>query len=131
MSNADLFINITNDAWFGDTPAPHQHAVLITSHEWGRPLLRIAYTGVSFVVEPHGAIKYETKPFVEEARVEELRLGKIQTLYRMGGWLFPWLGWNKYVSPLSKQRINQNKAERIQSKLILRIPRHSESQIMI
>ena len=93
MSNADLFINITNDAWFGDTPAPHQHAMLTTVQaiEWGRPLLRIAYTGVSFVVEPHGVIKYETKPFVEEARVEELRLGKIQTIYRMGGWIFPWL----------------------------------------
>ena len=36
MSNADLFINITNDAWFGDTPAPHQHAMLTTvqSIEW-------------------------------------------------------------------------------------------------
>ena len=91
MSNADLFINITNDAWFGDTPAPHQHAMLTTvqSIEWGRPLLRITY-GVSFVVEPHGVIKYETKPFEELARVEELRLGKVDTIYRRGGWIFPW-----------------------------------------
>ena len=93
MSNADLFINITNDAWFGDTASPHQHAMLTTVQaiEWGRPLLRIAYTGVSFVVEPTGKILYETAPFVEEAKVEELRLTKVNTIYRQGGWVFPWL----------------------------------------
>ena len=93
MADADLFINITNDAWFGDTAAPHQHAMLTTVQaiEWGRPLLRIAYTGVSFVVEPSGKILYETKPFVEEAKVETLRLAKTKTLYRQGGWIFPWL----------------------------------------
>ena len=58
MSDADLFINITNDAWFGKTAAPHQHAMLTTVQaiEWGRPLFRLAYTGISFVVEPHGKI---------------------------------------------------------------------------
>ena len=58
--------------------------------QYGRPLLRIAYTGVSFLVEPHGRILYETNPFEEVAKVEELRMGQINTIYRQGGWLFPW-----------------------------------------
>jgi apolipoprotein N-acyltransferase len=99
MANADLFINITNDAWFGKTAAPHQHAMLTTVQaiEWGRPLFRLAYTGVSFVVEPHGKILYETKPFEEVSTVETIRMGTINTIYRQGGWIFPWVwvvGWS-------------------------------------
>lgn len=93
MRNADLFVNITNDSWFGDTAGPHLHGMLsaVRAMELGRPLLRIAYTGVSFVVEPHGAILYETEPFVEVAKVEEVRMAQVETIYRRGGWLFPWL----------------------------------------
>jgi len=93
LSEVDLFINITNDAWFGDTGCPHQHAMLTAGQavQWGRPLLRIAYTGISWVVEPHGDILYETVPFTEVASVEKIRLGTINTLYRRSGWLFPYL----------------------------------------
>ena len=93
MAEADLFINITNDAWFGDTAAPHQHAMLATvqSMEWGRPMFRLAYTGVSMVIEPHGQILYETKPFEEVMTVEEIRMASVETIYRRGGWIFPWL----------------------------------------
>lgn len=92
MSNTDMFINITNDAWFGDTAAPHQHAMLATvqSMEWGRPMFRLAYTGVSMVVEPHGQILHETKPFEEVTTVVPVRMGKVETIYRKGGWIFPW-----------------------------------------
>ena len=93
MRDVDLLVNITNDAWFGDTAAPHLHAMLaaVRAMELGRPMLRIAYTGVSFVVEPHGQILYETAPYEEVARVEEMRMGQEQTLYVAGGYLFPWL----------------------------------------
>ena len=93
LSEVDLFINITNDAWFGDTGCPHQHAMLTAGQavQWGRPLLRIAYTGISWVVEPHGDILYETPPFTEVATVEKIRMGAFNTLYRQGGWLFPYL----------------------------------------
>jgi len=98
MADTELFINLTNDAWFGDTQAPHQHAMRSTVQaiQYGRPLWRRAYTGVSFVVEPHGKILYETKPFEEVAKVEEIRMVQLNTLYRKGGWLFPWcwmIGW--------------------------------------
>jgi len=93
MKDVDLLVNITNDSWFGDTAAPHQHAMLsaIQATELGRPMLRIAYTGVSFVVEPHGQILYETQPFTEVSRVEQIRMAAPPTLYRRGGWLFAWV----------------------------------------
>ena len=93
LSDVDLFINITNDAWFGDTACPHQHAMLTAGQavQWGRPLLRIAYTGISWVVEPHGDILYETPVFTEQAFVENTRLLNVDTVYRRGGWVFPYL----------------------------------------
>ena len=93
LADVDLFINITNDAWFGDSGCPHQHAMLTAGQavQWGRPLLRMAYTGISWVVEPHGDILYETGLFTETAIVRPIRLLSVNTLYRQGGWLFPYL----------------------------------------
>lgn len=90
---ADLYINITNDAWFGDTAAPHQHAMLAAAEamENGRPMVRIAYTGISMVVEPNGDITHYTRPYVEVAEVADVPIAPIETPYRRGGWLFPWL----------------------------------------
>ncbi|GDX79519.1 apolipoprotein N-acyltransferase [Deltaproteobacteria bacterium] len=93
LSTADVYVNITNDGWFGDTAAPHQHAMLAAAYavEMGRPMLRIAYTGISMVVEPHGVIRYETKPYTEAAEVVELRLAKFETPYRTWGRAFPYV----------------------------------------
>ena len=90
---ADFFVNITNDGWFGDTASPHQHAMLTTVQaiHFGRPLVRSAFTGVSWVVEPHGVIKHETKPFEEVAEVVDVRMKTFETGYVRGGWVFPWL----------------------------------------
>lgn len=93
LADTDVFVNITNDAWFGDTAAPHQHAMLaaVQAMQLGRPMLRIAYTGIDFVVEPHGAILYESTPFTEQYRVEELRMARFDTVYMRMGWIFPWI----------------------------------------
>ncbi len=87
--DAELFVTVTNDAWFLDTSAPHLHAMMaaVRATELGIPMIRSAYTGVSFVVEPHGAILHETEPFTDVARVVEVRLGQVETFYRrFGDW---------------------------------------------
>jgi apolipoprotein N-acyltransferase len=91
LMHADLFVNITNDGWFGDTAAPHQHAMLSAVHavELGRPMLRVAYTGVSMVVEPHGNIPVYTTPYTDVAEVVPVRMGKFETPYRTWGGWFP------------------------------------------
>lgn len=91
LMEADLFVNITNDAWFGDTASPHQHAMLAIARavEFGRPMVRATYTGINMIVEPNGRIVYETSPLVESADIVELRLGTFDTLYRQWGDWFP------------------------------------------
>jgi apolipoprotein N-acyltransferase len=57
-AKADLIINVTNDAWFGDTPGPYQHfrQAQIRAVETGRPLVRAANTGISGFVDSRGRI---------------------------------------------------------------------------
>ena len=57
-TSAQLIVNVTNDAWFGDTPGPYQHfrQAQIRAVENGLPLLRAANNGISAVVDPHGRI---------------------------------------------------------------------------
>ena len=89
----DFFVNITNDAWYGVTAGPHQHAMLTAAQAvmFGRPLVRSAYTGISWVVEPHGQILNERGLYEESAEVIPMRLGSFDTAFVRGGWIFPYL----------------------------------------
>ncbi len=57
-SNTNLLINITNDAWFGETSGPYQHLALakIKAVEFGLPLVRVANTGISVFISPYGEV---------------------------------------------------------------------------
>ncbi|MFL2660582.1 MAG: apolipoprotein N-acyltransferase [Alphaproteobacteria bacterium] len=57
-SNIELFINITNDAWFGNLSGPRQHltASIMRSIEKGVPLVRAANSGVSVITDKNGKI---------------------------------------------------------------------------
>lgn len=85
----DLLVNVTNDAWFGTGSASRLHGMLVSARaiELGLPVFRSAYTGTSFVVEPHGRIHDATGLFEAVARPVTVRLGKVDTVYaRFGDW---------------------------------------------
>lgn len=57
-SGADFLVNITNDAWFGETSSPYQHlaASVFRAVEARRYLIRAANTGISGFIAPTGKI---------------------------------------------------------------------------
>lgn len=58
---ADFMVNITNDAWFGDSGGPLQHLAMVPLRavENGVAIVRAANTGVSAFVAPSGQIGTE------------------------------------------------------------------------
>ncbi len=55
---AALLINVSNDAWFGDSIAPHQHLQIarMRSLEVGRFSIRATNTGISAFIDAHGKV---------------------------------------------------------------------------
>ncbi len=64
---AQVFVNITNDSWFGTTTEPHQHLVITLARgiEFRRPVVRATNTGISAAMTADGTVM-ERSPLQEE-----------------------------------------------------------------
>ena len=84
-------MNITNDAWFGDTTEPWEHLALakFRAIEHRRFLVRSTNSGVSAIIDPMGGVVSNTKTFVAEAQEGTVRWMRGRTVYEVvGDW--PW-----------------------------------------
>ncbi|MEM7406584.1 MAG: apolipoprotein N-acyltransferase [Pseudomonadota bacterium] len=65
LSHANLLVNVSNDAWFGDTLAPHQHLQIVRMRalESGRPIARATNTGLTAAIGPDGRVLRSIEPF--------------------------------------------------------------------
>jgi apolipoprotein N-acyltransferase len=70
QEGADVLIEMTNDAYQGDTSILRQHLAnaVFRAVETGRPLLRVTNTGVSAHIDEQGRLSDETGRFVEAVR---------------------------------------------------------------
>ena len=87
LLGADILVNTTNDAWFGQTAAPYQHFAMsiIRAVETGRAVVRAANTGISGVIQPSGRIQYMTGLEETATFVEEVPLHRETTFYTRFG----------------------------------------------
>jgi apolipoprotein N-acyltransferase len=107
----NLLVNITNDAWFGDTSEPWEHLALAVyrSVEVRSSMARAVNTGVSAFIDPKGAITkktYAVDPLIDPRPADTLlgdvalvegghtfyvRFGDVFGYLCVAGTLFLWL----------------------------------------
>ena len=89
-AGANLLVNLTNDAWYGKSSAPHQSWAMTVyrSVETRRSLVRSANTGISGFIDPLGRIAGDSALFVEWADAEEVPLLTGTTFFVRQGYLF-------------------------------------------
>jgi apolipoprotein N-acyltransferase len=92
-AGSELLTTITNDAWFGDTSAPHQHfaQAAMRAIENGRYLVRAANTGISGVVDPYGRVVVQSQLFEPAVVTATVTYRTEKTLYTRTGDLFAYL----------------------------------------
>jgi len=88
----EWMVNVTNDAWYGDSPGPYQHfaQTRIRAIEEGLPTVRAANTGISGVIDPVGRVVSKSGVFEQSALVTPLpkALPGRTLYYRWGDKLF-------------------------------------------
>jgi len=87
LPDANILINISNDAWFGDSMAPHQHLQIarMRALESGRYLLRSTNTGISAVIDNKGKVVSRSPQFTPHALHANVKLFVGETPYSQYG----------------------------------------------
>lgn len=83
-----VFMNVTNDAWFGYTPGPYQHLAQarLRSVEFGQPMVRAANSGISAVFDAYGRVIAALPLGRADVLDAPLPAGLSKTLYKRIGW---------------------------------------------
>lgn len=89
LKEATLLVNVTNDAWFGDTSAPYQHLDIsrMRALEAGRDMVRAANDGVSALIASNGKIMATVPRFKAAVLTGQVQPRMGLTPYaRVGNW---------------------------------------------
>ncbi len=87
LPEASLLINGSNNAWYGDSFAPHQHLQIsrMRALETGRPLLRVTTNGISALVNHEGEIMGRSRQFETDVLRGEVQPRSGTTPYTTSG----------------------------------------------
>ena len=89
LPEANVLVNVSNDAWFGDTLAPHQHLQIarVRVLETRRPMLRATNTGISELIAADGSTIGRSPQFATHVLEGQLQPTRGMTLFaRVGDW---------------------------------------------
>jgi len=89
LPEASILINGSNNAWYGDSLAPHQHLQIarMRSLETGRPLLRATTNGISALVDHRGRLAARSRQFEQDLLSGEVQpMGGATPYVRWGDW---------------------------------------------
>jgi apolipoprotein N-acyltransferase len=89
-SGANMLINLTNDAWYGMSSAPHHSLAMsvFRAVETRRSLVRSANTGISAFISPLGRIDSRSELFQPHGFSAEVMLFEETTFWTRYGYLF-------------------------------------------
>ena len=94
-NGAEILVNISNDAWFGNSSETFQHGMFypFRAVETGRTIVRSANVGISEVILPDGTIENSTE-FLERTTINRKipLYGKTTVYLEFGNW-FVWLNY--------------------------------------
>lgn len=104
LPETSILINVSNDAWFGDSIAPHQHLEIarMRAVEVGRPVVRATNTGISTFIAANGDLRGMVPQFSHETVTEDVVPRQGMTPYARTGntpvialvlVIVAWCGW--------------------------------------
>lgn len=84
LPQSQLLVNVSNDAWFGNSAAAHQHLQMaqMRSLETGRYMLRATNTGITAIIGPDGVV---------QSRLEQFKPGALSAV------VYPYRGATPFV----------------------------------
>lgn len=89
LPEAAFLVNVSNDAWFGDSLAPHQQLEMarMRARETERYVLRATNTGISAIIDADGGWVIRSRQFETQAITGEVQPRTGATPYvRWGNW---------------------------------------------
>jgi apolipoprotein N-acyltransferase len=89
---ADVFVNLSNDGYFGASAAHEQHLSLVRMRaaENARWIIRATNDGITATVDPSGRVTERLSPFAQLAATMRYGTSKEQTPYTRHGDWFAW-----------------------------------------
>tara|TARA_R110001606_G_scaffold346892_3_gene495926 strand:- start:32817 stop:34313 length:1497 start_codon:yes stop_codon:yes gene_type:complete len=93
VPQASLLVNATNNAWYGDSFAPHQHLQISQNRalETGRPTIRATTNGVSALIDFKGHLQQQTEQFKEAVLTGNVQPRQGATPYVTWGQMPLWM----------------------------------------
>lgn len=89
LPEATILVNASNNGWYGDSLAPHQHLQISQNRalETGRPIVRATTNGISAFIDERGKLRATSKQFEEDVLTEMVQPHQGVTPYvALGQW---------------------------------------------